>query len=188
MLAPLVVLALLSVVGGWVGIPESLGGSDHIEHFLSPAFAAAEKAAPESAPDHATKYSHTLEMLLMGAAIFGAAIGAFIAWRRFISGKPSRLEGTALQKNVHKLLTNKYYVDEMYDALLVRPLYWLSNTVLWRAVDDRGIDGSVNGLAHAARAVGERVRQVQSGNTRSYATWVVFGAVAVTTLLIWLVK
>ncbi|MBI1750653.1 MAG: NADH-quinone oxidoreductase subunit L [Acidobacteria bacterium] len=188
MIVPLVVLALLSVVGGWVGIPESLSGSDYIEHFLSPAFAAAEKAAPEVTPVHATKYSHSLEMLLMGAAIFGAALGALVAWRRFMLGKPGRLEGTAFQKNVQKLLTNKYYVDEIYDALVVRPLYWLSNTVFWRSVDERGIDGSVNGLAHAARAAGERVRQVQSGNTRSYATWVVLGAVAVTTLLIWWVK
>jgi len=187
MLVPLVVLALLSVVGGWVGIPELLGGSDRFEHFLSPAFAAAEKAAPEAA-EHAAKYSHQLEMLLMGSAIFGAAVGVLIAWRRFLVGKPGFLKGTAFQKNVQKLLSNKYYVDEMYDALVVRPIHWASNAVLWRVVDERGIDGSVNGLAHAARAVGERVRQVQSGNTRSYATWVVFGAVAVTTLLIWLVK
>jgi NADH-quinone oxidoreductase subunit L len=127
-------------------------------------------------------------MYLMGAAIFGAAVGVFIAWRRFLLGKPGRLEGTSFQRTVQKLLVNKYYVDEIYDALVVRPIHWVSNAVLWRVVDERGIDGSVNGLAHAARAVGERVRQVQSGNTRSYATWVVLGAVAVTTLLIWLVK
>jgi NADH-quinone oxidoreductase subunit L len=187
MLVPLVVLAALSVVGGWVGIPESLRGSDAIERFLSPVFAAAEKAAPEAA-EHAAKYSHQLEMLLMGFAIFGAAVGVLIAWRRFLVGKPGFLEGTAFQKNVQKLLSNKYYVDEIYDALVVRPIHWASNIVLWQVVDERGIDGSVNGLAHAARAVGERVRQVQSGNTRSYATWVVFGAVAVTTLLIWWVK
>jgi NADH-quinone oxidoreductase subunit L len=187
MLVPLVVLAALSLVGGWVGIPESLGGTDRIEHFLSPAFAAAQKAAPEAA-EHAAKYSHQLEMLLMGAAIFGAAVGVLIAWRRFLVGRPGFLEGTAFQRNVQKLLANKYYVDELYDAVVVRPIHWMSNIVLWRVVDERGIDGSVNGLAHAARAVGERVRQVQSGNTRSYATWVVFGAVAVTTLLIWWVK
>ena len=115
-------------------------------------------------------------------------MGALVAWRRFLLGKPSRWEGTALQRMVGPLVQNKYYVDEIYDALVVRPIYWLSNIVLWRVVDERGIDGSVNGLAHAARAVGDRVRQVQSGNTRSYATWVVLGAVAVTTLLIWLVK
>ncbi len=188
MLVPLVILAVLSVVGGWVGIPESLGGGDQIEHFLSPVFAAAEKAAPELTPAHAEKYSHSLEMLLMGAAIFGAAIGVLVAWRRFMLGKPSRWEGTAVQRVFGTLVLNKYYVDEIYDALVVRPIHWVSNAVLWQVVDERGIDGSVNSLANFARAVGERVRQAQSGNTRSYATWVVLGAVAVTSLLIWLVK
>jgi NADH-quinone oxidoreductase subunit L len=188
MIVPLVVLAMLSVVGGWVGVPESLHGNDAFEHFLSPAFAAAEETGPKVSSDHATLYSHNFELALMGVAIFGAAVGVMIAWHRFLLGKPGRLEGTATQRFVQKLLVNKYYVDEIYDALVVRPLYWLSNVVLWQVVDERGIDGSVNGLAHAARAVGDRVRQVQSGNTRSYATWVVLGAVAVTSLLIWLVK
>jgi NADH-quinone oxidoreductase subunit L len=184
MLGPLVVLALLSVVGGWVGVPESLGGSDRIEHFLSPAFATAENVAPEVTGQPA----HSLEMLLMGAAIFGAGMGVLVAWRRFLLGRPSRWEGTAVQRLVGPLVQNKYYVDEIYDTLVVRPIHWLSDVVLWRLVDERGIDGSVNGLAHTVRAMGDRVRQMQSGNTRSYATWVVFGAVAVTSLLIWLVK
>ncbi len=188
MLVPLAILAVLSVAGGWIGIPESLGGSDRIEHFLSPAFAAAEQAAPEVTPEHAAKYSHTLEFILMGGAIFGAAMGAFVAWRRFMLGRPSRFEGTAIQKGASTLLTNKYYVDEIYDVLVMRPIQWLSNAVLWHAVDERVIDGSVNGLADAARGVGERARLAQSGNTRSYATWVVLGAVAVTSILIWLVK
>jgi NADH-quinone oxidoreductase subunit L len=188
MLVPLVILAVLSVVGGFVGIPESLGGGDRIEHFLSPAFAAAEHATPEVTPEHAAKYSHNLEFILMGGAIFGAAVGVLVAWRRFLLGRPSRLEGTAIRKTFETLLANKYYVDEIYDTLVVRPIHWLSNTVFWHAVDERAIDGSVNGLADAARGVGERARLAQSGNTRSYATWVVLGAVAVTSILIWLVR
>ncbi|HEV8383829.1 MAG TPA: NADH-quinone oxidoreductase subunit L [Candidatus Acidoferrales bacterium] len=188
MLVPLVILAALSMVGGFVGVPESLGGGDRIERFLAPAFAAAESAAPEATTEHAAKYSHALELVLMGGAIFGAAVGVLVAWRRFLVGKPSRFEGTALQKNLSTLLQSKYYVDELYDALVVRPIQWLSNTVFWHAVDERAIDGTVNGLAGAAREVGERARLAQSGNTRSYATWVVLGAVAVTSILIWLVK
>jgi len=70
--------------------------------------------------------------------------------------------------------------------VFVRPLNWISTKVLWQTVDERGIDGSVNGLAHVARRVGEEVRLLQSGNTRSYAAWVVLGAVAFTSLLLWM--
>jgi len=185
MLGPLVVLALLSVAGGWVGIPEALRGGDQFEHFLSPAFAAAEKAAPAARSEHAAKYSHELELLLMGGAVFGAAVGVLVAWRRFLLDKPLWLEGTALQKRIHTLLLNKYYVDEIYDALVVRPIHWLSDRVFWQVVDVRAVDGAANGLAHAARDFGSRLRQMQSGNVRSYAAWVVLGAAVFTTLLIW---
>jgi NADH-quinone oxidoreductase subunit L len=188
MLVPLVVLAALSLAGGWVGIPESLRGRDAFEHFLSPAFVAAEKVAPEVTPQHAAEYSRQLELLLMGGAIFGAALGVVVAWRRFLLGRPGWLEGTALRNAAQRFLANKYYVDEIYDAVVVWPIHWLSNTVFWQALDVRVVDGAANGLADAARAAGRRLRQIQSGNTRSYAAWVVIGAVALTTFLIWWVK
>jgi len=76
-------------------------------------------------------------------------------------------------------------VDELYAAVVVGPLMWLSENVLWKIVDVEAIDGTVNGIAHGATAVGDTVRHTQSGNTRSYAVWVVIGALAVIVILFW---
>jgi NADH-quinone oxidoreductase subunit L len=86
---------------------------------------------------------------------------------------------------VHKLLYNKYYVDELYAGAVVRPLVSLSRNVLWKIVDAGMIDGAVNGLADGAVAVGDTVRHTQSGNTRSYAVWVVVGAIVVLGIVFW---
>ena len=85
---------------------------------------------------------------------------------------------------LYMLLLNKYYVDEIYAALIVRPLLWISTNVLWHVVDEGVIDGIVNGAATVARESGGQVRKLQSGNARSYATWVIIGAVGFTVLLL----
>ena len=76
-------------------------------------------------------------------------------------------------------------MDELYAAAVVRPLVWLSENVLWKVVDVEAIDGTVNGIAHGATAVGDTVRHTQSGNTRSYAVWVVVGALAIILIIFW---
>ena len=76
-------------------------------------------------------------------------------------------------------------MDELYAAAVVRPLLWLSENVLWKIVDVEAIDGTVNGLAHGATGLGDTVRKTQSGNTRSYAVWVVVGALAIILILFW---
>jgi NADH-quinone oxidoreductase subunit L len=84
---------------------------------------------------------------------------------------------------LYLLLLNKYYVDEIYAALIVRPLLWISTNVFWHVVDEGAIDGVVNGTATVARESGSQARKLQSGNTRSYAAWVILGAVGFTVLL-----
>ena len=86
---------------------------------------------------------------------------------------------------LHELLYKKYYVDELYQAVIVGPLLWISQNILWKVVDVGMIDGTVNGVASGTTAVGDRVRQVQSGNTRSYAVWVLIGAVLVFGIIFW---
>ena len=86
---------------------------------------------------------------------------------------------------VYKTLVNKYYVDDLYAAAVVRPLIWISDHVLWKIVDVDAIDGTVNGIAHGATAVGDSVRHAQSGNARSYAVWVVVGALVIIAILFW---
>ncbi len=79
-------------------------------------------------------------------------------------------------------------MDELYSAVIVRPLLWLSATVLWHVLDERVIDGAVNAVAHGAGESGDRLRHINSGNVRTYAVWIVMGAVALTTLLVWMAR
>jgi NADH-quinone oxidoreductase subunit L len=88
-------------------------------------------------------------------------------------------------RGAYNTLLNKYYVDELYAAIIVNPLVWLSTKVLWKTVDVEVIDGTVNGIAQGTGVVGDQVRQAQSGNTRSYAVWVVVGAILVIAVIFW---
>jgi NADH-quinone oxidoreductase subunit L len=106
-----------------------------------------------------------------------------VAWYFYIKRPdiPKKMAQSA--HALYLLLLNKYYVDEIYAALIVRPLLWVSTNVLWHVVDEGAIDGIVNGTATVARGTGAEVRKLQSGNTRSYAAWVIVGAVGFTALL-----
>jgi NADH-quinone oxidoreductase subunit L len=172
MTGPLTILAFLSLTGGWFALPALFGGKDYFAEFLSPAFGAGEAGGGEVA--------QSLEHILSIVAVVAATAGLVVAWRMY-SKKVTR--GTS--EGVHKLLYNKYYVDELYAAAVVRPLVWLSRNVLWKVVDAGMIDGAVNGVAEGAAAVGDTVRHTQSGNTRSYAVWVVVGAIVVLAIVFW---
>jgi NADH-quinone oxidoreductase subunit L len=185
MIGPLVVLALLSVGGGWMAEPHLFGGTDYFEHFLGPVFA---HGAPAEHVGEQRGLASVLLHIMKEPAVFLAAIAFLAAWWLYIR-KPQLPERVAESFHApYKLLLNKYYVDEIYDALVVRPMHWLSTNVLWRAVDVVVIDGSVNGLAAAARGFGQRLRQIHSGNTRSYAAWVALGALAFTSFLLWMAQ
>ncbi len=178
MLGPLVVLGVLSVMGGWLAAPTFFGGVDRFEEFLGPAMGQARAAGNAAA-------SKSLEVQLaavaVGIALAGFLVAAWFYLRR--RDTPERLSKSF--SRAYALLLNKYYVDEIYDAILVKPLVWLSTRVLWNAVDEGAIDGSVNGLADGAQAVGGRLRRVESGNTRSYAAWVVVGAILFIAMVLW---
>jgi NADH-quinone oxidoreductase subunit L len=109
-----------------------------------------------------------------------ATVGLVVAWRMYTKNvRQGKSEG------LHKLLYNKYYVDELYHAVVVGPLIWLSRNVLWKVVDVGVIDGTVNGIATGTTAVGDTVRHTQSGNTRSYAVWVLVGVVVLFAIIFW---
>ena len=174
MLGPLVVLAVLSTVGGWVALPALFQGPDYFANFLGPVFAGHETA--EAAGEIA---AHQLELILAGVAVGAALIGLAVAYWLYLK-RPGKADGLAHSlKPVYTTLLNKYYVDELYAAMIVKPLLWISTNVLWKTADVAGIDGAVNGIADGARAIGDGVRHTQSGNTRSYAVWVVVGALVV---------
>jgi NADH-quinone oxidoreductase subunit L len=180
MLAPLVLLAVLSAIGGWLAAPAIWGGKDHFSSFLSPVFNAA-----SSVSQNAGEAGGSVEQKLMFVAIAAGFIGLLVAWWMYIKRNEVPEKLAESMKGPYRLLEGKYFVDEMYAATIVKPLLWISRRVLWHTVDEGVIDGTVNGVADLARHSGEKVRQTESGNTRSYATWIVIGAVAFASLLIW---
>jgi NADH-quinone oxidoreductase subunit L len=174
MLGPLVVLAILSVIGGWFALPAFFQGPDYFANFLAPVFGGGEAAeAAGGIP------AHTLELILAGVAVISAVIGLSVAYWFYVA-KPGKADALAnSMKPVYNTLLNKYYVDEIYAALVVKPLVWISTVVLWKTADVAGIDGAVNGIASGTTAIGDITRHTQSGNARSYAVWVVIGAIVV---------
>jgi NADH-quinone oxidoreductase subunit L len=174
MLGPLVVLAVLSTVGGWFALPAFFHGPDYFANFLTPVFSGGE--AVEAAGEAA---AHELELILAGVAVTTALLGLGVAYWLYRK-RPEKADGLAKSMApAYSTLLNKYYVDELYAAVIVKPLLWLSTNVFWKTADVAGIDGAVNGIADGITAVGDRTRHTQSGNTRSYAVWVVVGALVV---------
>jgi len=174
MLGPLVILAVLSTIGGWFALPAFFEGPDYFANFLGPVF-----GGHESAVGASEIAAHQLELILAGVAVGAALIGLAAAYWLYLK-RPEKADGLARSlKPVYTTLLNKYYVDELYAAIVVRPLVWLSTNVLWKAADVAGIDRAVNGIAEGTTAIGDGVRYAQSGNTRSYAVWVVVGALVI---------
>jgi NADH-quinone oxidoreductase subunit L len=179
MLVPLTILAVLSIVGGWLAAPAFWGQPDYFARFLEPVFAqgsTGEAGAAEAA-------AHALETPLAIVAVLTATLGLGIAYWLYIRKPEKPGELARSMKGPYATLLNKYYVDELYAAVVVKPLLWLSTKVLWQTVDVQMIDGAVNGVAHGALGVGDNVRQAQSGNTRSYAVWVIIGAIVVIAII-----
>ncbi len=181
MLVPLMILAVLSIIGGWMAAPEFLGKPDYFARFLDPVFTQGTVAAAEAAEPA----RNTLEAPLAVVAVFTALVGLLVAWWLYLRqpGKPEQLAKS--MRGLYNTLLHKYYVDEIYAALIVKPLLWISTNVLWQTVDVRAIDATVNGIAEGAMGVGDGVRHTQSGNTRSYAVWVVIGALVVIAIIFW---
>src|SRR5215813_4029224 len=179
MLGPLGILAVLSVIGGWIAAPSFWGGEDHFAAFLAPIFGSGHEGALSEAA------AHSLELTLAVVAVITALLGFGVAFWLYLKqpGKPAEI-AKAL-KPVYNTLYNKYYVDEAYGAIIVKPLLAFSTSVLWKIIDVFAIDGTVNGIAHSATATGDVTRRTQSGNTRSYAVWVVVGALLILVIVFW---
>jgi len=186
MLAPLVALAVLSIVGGWIGWPQVLGGSNHFEHFLAPVFESNSPTAHEVAASEPAEPQGPSEMALTVTATGAALLGIGLAW--FLYSRRRDLPEKLRQRfnAAYVTLDNKYYVDELYGAAIIRPIIGFSRAVLWRFMDAGIIDGSINNSAHAVRDVGGGIREMQSGNIRSYAGWVALGAAFVVAYMVWL--
>jgi len=198
MLAPLVILAALSIGGGWIGIPGSLGGNNQFDKFLGPVFRsstpamnaehaeAGESAPPEQATEgEEPKTGHSTELMFTGISVGAGLLGLFLAWLLYSRspGLPDRIADSI--HGLYSAVAHKYWVDEMYGAILVTPLIAISRVFFWRTVDQGVIDGTLNGGADATRELSDNVRHMQSGNLRSYAGWIAIGAAAVIAYMVW---
>ena len=171
MVGPLVVLAILSVLGGYVMVPSWFpAGNQWLEHFLEPVFEHAAGGEAEHAGGVGLEIGLTAVSVLVALAGMGLAYLFYVARPQL----PARL-ATRLQA-VYNTLYNKYYVDEIYDAVVVRPIRRTSEAVLWRGIDVTAIDGVVNGLASWLQQGGDVLKRMQSGYTRAYGAWVLLGA------------
>ncbi len=170
MLVPLMILAVLSIVGGWVGI----GG--RFEQFLAPAVGASPEVVTENG---------NIEWYLMAVSVAAAVGGLGLAWLLYYRSKDLPQRIAASLGGLYRSVLNKYYVDEIYGAVLVRPLILFSRAALWHGADQDVIDGAVNGSATAAREVSDNVRQMQSGNLRSYAGWIAAGSAILIGYMVW---
>jgi len=175
MLVPLMILAFLSLFGGLVGVHNGF------EHFLDPVFGSGEAAqgAGETA-------SRGTEFLLMFVSVGVALLGAWLAYLLYVSKPYLPQKISDALGSFYDAVLNKYYVDELYAKLFVNPLIDGSTSILWQGVDRKVIDDTVNNAADGARHVSDEVRQMQSGNLRSYAGWIAAGSAVVIAYMIWL--
>ena len=193
----LVILALGSVLAGYVGVPHAIGGHNALGTWLEPAFeaprsetlAAAEEVALTGAEAEAAeaelRIEEALELRLMmtssAIAILGIALASFI-WlkRRDIAASMARSLAP-----LHRLLLNKYFVDEVYDATVVRPIHAVSRDGLWRLFDVGLIDAAVNGVASIVDGSASVLRRLQTGSVRTYAGAIFVGAVTIVGYYLW---
>ncbi|MSO45717.1 MAG: NADH-quinone oxidoreductase subunit L [Acidobacteria bacterium] len=194
----LIVLAIGSILAGYVGVPHAIGGGNALAVWLEPAFeaeaATGEAPAVEAAVEAAVEVGAevpeeqgeaALELTLMGVSSTVALVGIGLAG--FVWLKRREIADSMAERfaPIHRLLLNKYYVDELYDAAVVQPIRIGSQEVLWRAFDVKVVDGAVNGTATLVGAAAWILRRLQTGSVRAYAGSVILGVVLILGYYLW---
>jgi len=175
MTVPLIILGTLSLIGGWIGIPKLLSGGaipNFFHDFLEPAIS-------KFGHVHVEHYTHATEFSLMGLSVIIAIIGWFLA-RSMFSELKKELPDPNTYSGIPKILWNKYWVDEIYDTIIVRPLKYLSTKIFLNISDLKIIDGAANGSATGWRKVSSLFAFLQTGNMQAYGFYMIVGiAIAV---------
>jgi NADH-quinone oxidoreductase subunit L len=173
MTIPLVLLCVGAVAAGWVGIPHLLGGGAHFSEFLSPVLGNPEGHGTES-----------LEWLMMGVSIITGLAGIGFAYFMYVV-RTDLPEKVAEQFSVvYKILFNKYYVDELYSFMIVRPSLWIASNVLVGVTDAKVIEAVVNGVPGAIGGFSRRLRKIQTGFLQHYATIMAMGVLLIIALVL----
>ncbi len=195
----LIVLAIGSVLAGYVGVPHALGGHNNLGAWLEPAFQATNCGQPVTtgelagialedclpgeqagAEDHAA-----LELSLMAVSSLVAFAGIGLATFLWLKRKDIPAQMATQFSGVHQLLLNKYYVDEVYDAIIVQPIKVVSQEGLWRGFDVKIVDGAVNGAGYFVSGVSIVLRLLQNGSVKTYAAAIFAGAVTILAYYFW---
>ena len=187
MTVPLMVLAVLSVIGGYIGIPHVLGGANHIHEFLAPVLGGGVEPAKAHAGisilsqawasgGEAGGHSAILELLMMMVSVAIALIGIGVAYLFYVKNPALPKRVAEKWKGLYKLVFNKYYVDELYEILFINSLKNLG-TGLWRGFDEFVIDGTVNGIAYLIGCLSGMMRKIQTGLVQSYAFSMIIGGI-----------
>ncbi|MFN3480937.1 MAG: NADH-quinone oxidoreductase subunit L, partial [Thermodesulfovibrionales bacterium] len=182
MTIPLIILAIGAIASGWVGVPPLLGEMVGLEHtdrfgdFLAPVFGG----------HHPAEGSHLEEINVMGLSIAAGIIGILISAALYLrkTDLPEKL-GERFS-GIYKILWNKYYVDELYDFIIVRPTLWIANRIIVAVTDGKIIEGIVNGVPATIGRFSSWLRGVQTGLVHQYATIMAIGAfIIVVIALLW---
>jgi len=176
MTIPLILLAILSVIGGYFGLPKSLGGGNQFEHFLAPVFQQSESIGH---PENSLSTEYTLMAFSIGIAL----LGLWVAWGFYVRNpaRPERLKQRL--SGGYKTLLNKYYVDELYAASIVKPFINLS-LLFWQFFDVKIIDGLANGSAGFVGWSSQVFRKLQTGYFRNYALGFSLGVIVLLAFII----
>jgi NADH-quinone oxidoreductase subunit L len=175
MTIPLVVLAVLAIVAGFIGIPHVLGGSHWLEHFLAPVFKQSEIYA------HGHKLTHSTEYVLMGVTVTITILMILFARNKFVSKGFVPADDSVKQGFIPRLLANKYYVDEFYNAIIVKPLNGLAS-FSYKFLELKGVDAIVNGVGKLVVFISGQARKLQTGNTGFYIFAMVIGILVILAL------
>jgi len=185
MLVPLMILAVLSLLGGLFGI------GNRFEHFLAPVFESGAYSqvlgdAASARPMAEDPGGNSMEYVLMGASVAVAFLGWYLAYLLYLKRPELPQKIADSLDGFYEAVVHKYYVDELYAAVFVKPLIDGSTRILWHGVDQNIIDAAVNDAGDGARHVSDEVRHMQSGNLRSYAGWIAAGSAVVIAVMIWM--
>jgi NADH-quinone oxidoreductase subunit L len=173
MTIPLMILCVGAVAAGWVGIPHLVGGGAHFAEFMKPVL-----GHPEG---HGT---HAEEWMVMGISVLVGFAGIGFAYFMYIVRPELPALVTRQFSAVHKVLFNKYYVDELYSFIIIRPTIWIAKNVLINVTDARIIEAIVNGVPSAIAAVSSGLRRVQTGLMQHYATIMATGLLIIVAIML----
>lgn len=175
MTIPLVILAILAALGGFIGVPEALGGTHQLAEFMSPLFDAARQVNPEAFA--ATTLSHSEEYILMSISVAVALVAAAVAYTMYISRNVVPAPESQTRTGLEKVVYHKYYIDELYDVVFVKPIRTLSS--LLASFGEFFIDLFVEGTGKLVKALANVGRQTQTGSVGYYVFAMVLGIMVI---------